>query len=82
MTLPSRVAVGVGRQPSRDSAVEQFVGRRQMVEDGDRHHGAQSARLENGIHGARNTHNHVVVEFILDDDIDELGTRRSRAIDH
>jgi hypothetical protein len=46
-----------------------------MIEDGDRHHCAQSARLENGVDGARDTHDHIVVEFILDDDVDKLGSR-------
>ena len=46
-----------------------------MIEDGDRHHGAQSACLENGIDSARDADDHVVIEFVLDDDVDKLGTR-------
>jgi hypothetical protein len=46
-----------------------------MIEDGDRHHGAQSARLENGVDGAGNAHDHVVIEFVLDDNVNKLGSR-------
>jgi hypothetical protein len=46
-----------------------------MIEDGDRHHGAQSARLENGVDGAGNAHDHVVVKFVLDDNVNKLGSR-------
>ena len=56
-----------------DSALEQFFGRWLMIEDGDRHHDAQSACLEHGIHGIRNAHNHVVIVFVLHNDIDKLG---------
>ena len=56
-----------------DSAFEQFFGRWLMIEDGDRHHEAQSACLEHGIHGIQNAHNHVVIVFVLHDDINKLG---------
>jgi hypothetical protein len=49
-----------------------------MIEDGDRHHRAQSARLKNGVDGAGGTHDHVVVIFILDNHVDKLGTRLAR----
>ena len=43
-----------------------------MVEDGDRHHGPESARLENCVNGVRDPNDHVVVEFVLDHDVDKL----------
>jgi hypothetical protein len=46
-----------------------------MVEDGDRHHRAQSACLEYRELCARNAQNHVVIEFVLDNDVDKLGSR-------
>jgi hypothetical protein len=49
-----------------------------MTEDGDRHHGPQSARLENGVNSAGDAHDHVVVEFVLDHDVDKLGARLAR----
>ena len=49
-----------------------------MIEDGDRHHCAQSARLENGVDGAGYTNDHVVVEFVLDNNVDKFGARMAR----
>jgi hypothetical protein len=46
-----------------------------MIEDGDRHHGAESARLENGVDGVCNAHDHVVIEFVLDNHVNKLGSR-------
>ena len=44
-----------------------------MVPDGDRHHRTQSARLENREDPIRDPNDHVVMEFVLDDHVDELG---------
>ena len=49
-----------------EPAIQQFLRRGSMIPDGDRHHRAQSARLEHGVDVIRDPDDHVVVKFILD----------------
>ncbi len=46
-----------------------------MVQDGDRHHRAQSARPENEEKVDGDPDNHVVMKFVLDYHIHEFGSR-------
>src|SRR5262249_5749337 len=55
-----------------EPAVQQFVRRRPMVPDGDRHHGTQSARLEYRVDPIRNADDDIVVELVLEHHVDEL----------
>jgi hypothetical protein len=49
-----------------------------MVPDGDRHHGTQSARLEDDEEILFDPDDHVVVVFILHDHVQEFCARLSR----
>jgi hypothetical protein len=69
---------GHGPPAARESPFQQFLGSRPMVEDGDRHHGSQSACLEDRVNGVRHAHDHVVVELVLDDHVNKLGARLAR----
>jgi len=69
---------GRRRHPTtRDARFEQLVGSRPMVPPGDRVDRSESRRVEAQKRAVALTHEHVVREFVLHDDIHEIGAMRA-----
>ena len=57
------------------SSLDEFFAARPMVPDGDRHHVAQSGRVEDGVDVGPDANDHVIGELVQPDDVEELSRR-------
>ena len=77
---------GAGRRrgPTRgDACIEHLVGGRSVIPHGDRVHAAESGRIEHEeAPRVGRSHDHIVREFILNHDIDDLAAMRAAPDEH
>jgi hypothetical protein len=75
---------GAGRRrdpAGGDTRLEQLVGGRSVIPHGDRVHAAESCRVEDE-EALRLLDDHVVCEFILDDNVDDVAAGRATPPEH